>query len=380
MYKLAFLLLTFLFIKCGEDKNNNASLVYTAAVGERFTTYVELNKLKGIEVFNGDLWISCDEIKSLEMLESLTTINGNLELHDNRLETLSGLENLRKVNSISLSQNNHLKNIKALRKISEVKELNLSTNDKLISIAAFEALTITEGISITGTALREIGENITFKDSKVNDISILSNENLRSVSFLKGIKKAKRIWIVNNSKLTIGKSLNMLEIVDDFRIQNNASITFFETPRLMSINEYHIGENPKLTKIIGGNFWLNPGKKVAITIELNDKLQAIEGFNNLHRLELIVEANNSLQSIEGFNSVDSIKLQIEENPKLYKLDMFHKSAFTNYDIGIFNNASLYNYCGLNKLLVTNLPDATIDLKNNFYNPTKIKLLNGKCAR
>jgi hypothetical protein len=424
MKKLIFIFIALAFVGCSKE---DEQLEYMASYQQEFRNIDQLNVLKDVEIFNGDLRIIAPSLESLEILKNLSVINGNLELHFNSgLKTLSGLENLKAVKSIIINENENLINLEALRQIKKVEMLRIIANDKLRSLDGLENLrdvktlliydnknlnsidalgqikeverleiyksdmlpslsglqdiTVLKALIIEGNPLlEEIGKNITFKDSIAGGIYITENESLKNISFLNGVKKIEYLWLKDNPLLTFNQSLDQLESVEYFKIENNSSITSLEIPGLQFFYELDIEHNQNLSKVTFNNQWRFPNEKVYIKINSNEKLQYIEGFNNLDQVELFVRWNNSLENFNGLNSVNSVKLYVEENPMLKSFDVFQNAQFNDYNISFYNNQALSNYCGLNKLLESDLSNGSITLENNLYNPTQAELLNGICS-
>lgn len=378
MKKLAFLTIIVLLIGCSDDE----LIEYSALEDEKFTTIEELENLTGVEIFNGNLRIESIDLESLESLSSLKIINGNLELYFNpKLETLSGLNNLRSVKGIKIHKNDNLENVDALRYIDEVERLEVNYNDKLASLKGLEKITISRLAFFTGNLiLDELGKNIVFKDSSAHNIAIYRNENLKKIDFLNGLKETERLAIEDNPKLAIEGAFNHLENVTELHIVNNPSISSLDLSSLKFFQDLNVFYNQGLTQITANtDGWLTTKDRTNITINLNEKLKSIEGFNQLNHSEIIIRWNNSLEMLSGFNSIDSVHLYLEENPVLESFDIFQNSEFIFYDINFIDNESLSNYCGLNRLLGSNIPNGIITTRENLYNPTQEMLLDGICS-
>ena len=362
--------------------SNDELIEYNALEDEKFTTIEDLENLAGVEIFNGNLRIESKVLNSLESLSNLKIINGNLELFFNsKLETLDGLNNLRSVEGIRIHKNDNLENIHALRNIDEVERLEVNYNNKLASLKGLERITISRLAFFTGNLiLDELGENIVFKDSSAFNVVIAKNENLKQIDFLSGLKETEHLWITDNALLAVEGAFNYLENVTEFRMENNPSVISLDLSSLRFFQELYVFNNQGLSHITANNdSWLTTEGRTNITINLNEKLKSIEGFNELSHSEIIIRWNDSLEMLTGFNSLDSVSLYLEENPVLENFDIFQNSEFIFYDINFIDNESLSNYCGLNKLLESNIPNGTITTRENLYNPTRAMLLNGNCS-
>ena len=378
MKKLTFLTIVVLLVGCTDDE----LIEYSALEGEKFTTVKELEKLAGVEIFNGNLRIESKDLESLESLNNLLIINGNLELYFNpKLENLDGLNNLRNVEGIRIHKNDNLENIDALHNIDEVERLELNYNNKLASLEGLGQITISRLAFFTGNLiLDELGENIVLKDSSAYNVVIDENENLKKIDFLRGLKETEYLWITDNPILATEGAFNDLENVNEFRIENNSSIISLDLSSLRFFQDLYVFNNQGLTQIMGNhNGWLTTEGRTNITINSNEKLKSIRGFDELNHSEIIIRWNDSLEMITGFNSVDSVSLYIEGNPVLESFDIFQNSEFIFYDINFIDNESLSNYCGLNKLLESNIHKGIITTRENLYNPNQAMLLDGNCS-
>lgn len=381
MKKFSLLIAACILFSCSDD---DGLINYNRDEEELFDTMESLAALSNVSTFVGDLVIQSDDITSLASLRNLQVIDGYLVIDQTTdLETLEGLNNLTSVDGIVLYNNESLSNIDALGNISSVDFLQVYLMPALTSLDGLGQLDVERSILISSNPqLTEISEQITMNDGIAYNIYLAYNETLERAPFLDQIKETEWMWLNSNPVLNLDNDFNQLETVEYFYIDNNDGLTTIQLNNLKQVEDFDVEGNDKLESLtINGTTMLENDPVIVRDVRIldNSSLATISGFNQYSEAIIWIVNNQSLTSVSGFNQMERVSLVLEDNALLTTLDMFNDSAVELYDLRIIENASLDNYCGLNKMLESDFTNSDITINNNLYNPTAEMLSAGACS-
>ena len=159
---------------------------------QRFIDIIkESNSIPRIETIT----ISSINEHELSKFEDIEIIEGDLVIDYINLKLLNSFNKLKKVNSIIIKNNKNLVELFGFNALESVKNIEISDNRELQGIHGFKSLFKNSG-SISG------------------HIKIIKNPNLKSVSFLKGLKRTGSSLYLHQNNLSDLKGLEDLEEVD----------------------------------------------------------------------------------------------------------------------------------------------------------------------
>jgi hypothetical protein len=228
-----------------------------------------LNGLLSIDSIGEHLWIYDVPIKNLRGLDSLKFVGGGIYLGLDSLQNLEGLGNLTAAGGITIDdQNKNLLSTKGIEKLKSCGSIELDAPPNLKSLEGFSGLdTMNTRLRITGT--------------KINDLHGL--ENLRCFGF-GGVALLDMLQL---------KSLAGLDKLDKalLNIENCDSLQ-----TLSGLNAYKTS--------------------YSITLSDNDRLNSLDGLENLEKFEWFFSAGIFLENnpvLEDLNALDrSIPMQLLE--------------------------------------------------------------------
>ncbi|MEP2026634.1 MAG: hypothetical protein ABJH98_02170 [Reichenbachiella sp.] len=166
------------------------------------------------------------------------------------------------------------------------------------------------------------------------------------------------------------------EDVDEFgsegytRIAGNLNIGIFIEPTTEIINIDALSS----LRVVDDN----------LRISSNINLKNIDGLENLKSVgwSLIILDNASLENVSGLKSLSFVRndFDISGNTLITSLDGLQNwnSKTTGLDIFINSNSNLTIFCALEGILRNN-ELSELYISGNPYNPTRQKILSGKCS-
>ena len=194
-------------------------------------------------------------------------------------------------------------------------------------------------------------------DTVGGSLSIVDNLALTNIDGLSSIKSVGSLNVIRNSSLTNLDGISALAEIRNggMYISNNTNLRDISGPAsLHEINEdLTIETNNDLTNISGFD---NLVTLHAITISGNPKLSEIRGFNSLATIKndlpgnLTIEGNNLLNSVEGFLTLTSVNsIHIVGNNMLSKLNPFAALKSVSGDLFLSDNSALSTIDGFNSV-------------------------------
>lgn len=222
-------------------------------------------------------------------------------------------------------------------------DVTLSTQQEIIDFGAEQYTTIDGALIITGS---------------VTDLSPL--KHLAIINY--ALKVSNTVALKNLKGMDSLAVTNAKYFFHGMRIENNIALTSLEGLEKLKSNN-------------GDLYIIN-----------NDALTDLRGLNNIsysHFGELRVDNCDNIRSLNGLEKLEWLdgSVMLKDNPTLTDISALRNLSFVNYRIQIYNNASLQNLDGLEKLhklegveLVDNLVLADIKGLRNLDTISDIILL------
>lgn len=162
---------------------------------DELQAFIKITKKANNKPRTGTITVSNINENELSKFESIEIIDGDLIIDSIDLKLLKCFNKLKKVNTIIIKNNKNLVELFGFDALKSVKNIEISNNPELQGIHGFKKL---------------------FKknDSIDGYIKIIKNDNLKSVEFLRGIKKIGSSLYLHQNNLTDLKGLEELKEVD----------------------------------------------------------------------------------------------------------------------------------------------------------------------
>jgi len=304
------------------------------------------NNFPGCSHLSYNLFLSSEDITSLEPLDEVVTIEGSLVigyLSGTSVVNLTGLNNLTQVGGLSVQENNKLKNLIGLESLTRVSGiLSVSGNTQLVDLEGIESLSIVDKSVIINSNFNLLNLNGLGSLETINEnLTIEFNTGLRNLEGLSNLKEVLGgVSVSFNSNILSLKGLESLSSISGFlQIEDNEKLLNVEgLTDLQSISSFTtIKRNPYLQNLEG----LNSLEKVGSILEIsqNELLESVIGLESLssvYRLE--VTSNSFLKSLSGLSGLAEItdSLIITFNPKLNECDLPFFCEYIQNDQGEFN--------------------------------------------
>jgi len=235
-------------------------------------------------VWQGDYIIETQaDADAFRSICNCTTINGNLIITGVDIVHVDSLRELKKIiGTFEIIDNPQLNNLDGLNNVTIIREdLKIHNNSSLVDLNSFNNLEYIEG----------------------RQFEIKSNESLTNITGFENLLHATTIQIESNPKLKQFTIFKKMYYFQQLLIWGNDNLTT-------------IRELDAITEM--GRF----------SIDSNNKLQVIGGFNNATNTEFSVEISRNplLHTINSFKKLSSIKgnLKIYENEQLKTITGFEQ--------------------------------------------------------
>ena len=328
--------------------------------GNKITTLSNLdNKIKEI---NGDLFINCSSLKSLDGLYSLNNINGDFHIKRAGVSNFEGLNNLNEISGNFI--------------IGETRQTAILDGSWLNSLTSFEGLDNLTTIGGTLSILYEdyywsynvtrCGNLSTFKGLKslkeigglkIEDVHFESSASpLDSFEGLELLEKIKGDFIITSEDEGAFKYLssfnglnNLKEITGKFTVANvDGDLTSYEgLDNLETIGTFN-SLNNALT-FVG----LNNLKSISNDFTMHTSIESLEGLNSLEYIGGNFTPKGSFTSFKGLESLNSVEGNFIINktslPNLSSLEGLTSLSIVNGDLEIINMPELQDLKSLNNL-------------------------------
>jgi len=385
--RFAFFLILVLAFNCNSDSDSdNPELpeeLVTCAGDIYLTSQDEIDafgqsgcqKIEGFLIITDD-WDAPDsvaDIFDLSPLSSLIEITDYLNIsNNNNIDNLNGLQNLQRVGGgMVIADNNGLVEINGFNNLESVKNrVLIEFHDNLERISGFNNLIFDAELD---SASSSFGLTIQFNNRL---------EEINGFNELQGT--AGTFSIRDNINLTTINGFGNLETIGfDFYVVTNplSDINAFSSLEtvggafsLWGTNLTDLSMFNSLTTV-GGRFWL----------DYNPLLQSFNGLNNLESTGHIrigyFEGQEILTDMSALNNLTSASsLHMQGNPALTSLSGFENLVNSIFEINIYDNSNLSDFCALNGAVETTLSNnGSVVIFNNAFNPSMEDFENGNCT-
>jgi len=357
--------------------------------GDDITNIDSLSTIKSIEI---ELLINETNISNVDGL-------GNAVIHDlenisitdnNSLSSLEGLNVSGNVVHINIYDNNVLQNLEGLEAVEQIDGLSIFFNDELSSLGGLTSLDSIGGLEIVrNSSLADIGElqkvtigeirGIVLNESLMDCCSILplgEDENIRDNGI--GCRSVEEILNVCDEApcditdlvLTTQQEVDVFPTTySSCTTLGSLTISGMDISRLDSLYTIRRVDGPiniSNTSIDYIEGLMDVEFATDITIENNQLLRSIRGFENINSLSgtLTIRNNDALEDNSGVNFFDHIgAVVIEDNDSLTFIDSFDVLA----SIGSFtlnNNSTLSACCMVEQIISLGVTPGNIIISNN----------------
>jgi hypothetical protein len=389
LYRLTFLFISFLAFNCSSDSDNetqNPNLVLVTCEGDIYlTSQDDINTFaqSGCQKIIGSLIIQ-DEWDGPDSVADIFN--------------LLPLSNLKEVTGyINISSNNNIDNLNGLQNIERVgQSMVISGNQGLVEINGFNNLR-----SVNGEFLIEFHENLNRIDGFNNliyntdieggasgfGLTIQFNPGLIEISGFNQLQATTGWFAIrdNISLTTINGFSNLQEVGYDFYVVTNP---------LSDINAFsnleHVGGNfslwgTNLTDLsmfsslssVDARFWLDH----------NFNLISLNGLNNLITIGGAIrigyfEGQANLENIEALSNLTSaLSLHMQYNHSLTSLDGLENLINSIYEIDIYSNTNLTDFCAINGAVESALSlSGSVGIFGNGFDPNLDDFEIGNCSQ
>jgi hypothetical protein len=299
--------------------------------------------------------------KIVEVTESVFIINNP------NITNINALNNINKIGKFFMIQiNESLVEINGFNNLEKIgSNLSIYTNKNLLKISGFNKL-----------------KRITDNEENIydGDMEISFNVNLGEINGFSQLESISIFHIRGNESLKKLIGFNNLIETGDFRLVNpitemnafqnlkkvNGDFTFWLT-KLPNMNNFSNLET------VEGRLWL----------DYNHQLKNLYGLENLSVIggELRIgyfEGNSNLENINGLIGLNSASIvHFQNNHSLNTLDGLDNLTNNTYEIEIWSNDNLNNFCAITNL-VKSINSDNVSIFSNMYNPTISDFENGNC--
>jgi hypothetical protein len=385
--RISFILSLLLVVNCSSDSdtiNEDSTAELITCVGDVFLTSQEevdafgesgCQKIEGFLIIQ-DEWDgpnSIPDIFDLSPLSNIVEVTGYINVsRNNTISNLNGLHNLERVGqSLVISENQGLVEINEFNNLESIKgELLIEFHDNLETISGFNNLIFDPeldsasssfGLTIQFNAELQSISGFNQLQGTASALSIRDNLNLMTINgFNNFTSTGFDFYVVTNPLSTVDAFSNLETVGSDFSLWGTdlTDLSMFSSLRT-----------------VGGRFWL----------DYNPLLMSFNGLNNLESTGAIrigyFEGHENLQSISALNNlVSASSLHMQGNPSLPSLDGLQNLSSSIYEIDIYDNSSLTDFCALETAVATTLAlDGSVVIFNNGFNPTLEDFESGTCS-
>lgn len=261
--------------------------------GNSITTLSNLdNKIKEI---NGDLYINCSSLLSLDGLYSLNYIKGNLHLKRAGIEQFEGLNNLKEISGDFI--------------IGETTQTEIYDGGWLNSLTSFEGL---DNLTTVGGTLSILYENYYWLTNVTRCANLKTFKGLKSLKEIGGLKIEEVRRDESASPLNSFEGLESLEKINgDFIITSEDEEAFKYLVSFNGLNNLkEITGEFKVTNV-DGDLMSYEGLNSLETVGTFNAIDGITTFVGLDRLknilqDFIMDTYPAVESLEGLSSLEYI--------------------------------------------------------------------------
>ena len=180
---------------------------------------------------NGNIFISGNNISSLEGLSQITTVGGQLTVYlCPNLTNLNGLQNISTINTVSIQNNNNLTSLAGLQGLTTLSYvLGIVGNPLINNLNGLQQLTSVGGyINISGNGITSV-EGLNNLQTIGSRLDMENNYNLTSLSAFMNLTSIGGSILIKNSPLL--QTLSGLDninpqTIDTVNISNCTSLSF----------------------------------------------------------------------------------------------------------------------------------------------------------
>lgn len=234
-----------------------------------------LEGLEGIKTIGTTLSIARNNnLKSLAALKNvkMDADAGIAVISNPKLEVL-GLENVTQLYEMYIYYNESLKNLNGLSRLTSVGYFEVEQNNVLESLSGVGALESVYELRLNSNLLLKSIDDI--KGATVKTLFIRGTSVFNNLTPLQEVTGLENIYLANNLELS------SLEGLNDFTEMTNVTIT--GNPKLTSISA--------LSKLTTIRATTEDGAESGIEITFNDKLQTLDGLQNVVNFEGFVKVS-----------------------------------------------------------------------------------------
>jgi len=290
-----------------------------------------LEKITGFEDcenIGGELNLGGNKISEIPLFSSLISIGGDCQISSmDNLNSLDGFPLLEETGGdLKLQTMDVVETIPPFNNLESVgSELSIITMPSLTQIIGFENLThVGHDLEFANNASLKTISGFSNLEQVLGTLNLSSNNILDSISAFENLERiGLDLFISWNDTLTTIPQFSALNKVKEFTIQSNnnlRTINGFNNLEIVSgfssFNEFEIEENPRLKSIIGFNSLEEINSDFVVA--KNDSLELILGFNGLVtvRRDLLLWNNPLLSNIVGMNNLTDINgfVSLNDNP------------------------------------------------------------------
>ena len=353
-----------------------------------------------LEVFSNSNLSSLDGLSSLKTLRNGLIISGNPMLQNinalNNLDTLAGL--------VWLRGNNALTSINGFNNMDSISELLIDTCSALTAIAGFSNVKKASKIEIKSCPALTSINGFEVLDSIHQELLLTSNRNLTTINGFQNLEFANQIRFVDQHALTSVSAMQLQEVnfIELSRCYALPDLDFFNG--ISKTGDTYISDCLQLSNLNG--FSNIAGNVNSVNIQRNNQLINISGLggitslSNVFRLESCIALPNlsglqnikkaqsfvvfnlpKVTNIDALSGLDSVGVMgVASLPQISNINGLSNLRIVRNVVGIQDNASLSNFCGLYNLYTGSGAPPTTQIFGNLQNPTPQQIIDGgACA-
>ena len=257
---------------------------------------VTLSKLDNkIKEINGDLYINCPSLLSLDGLYSLNYIKGDLHLKRAGIEQFEGLNNLKEISGDFI--------------IGETTHTQMADGSWLTSLKSFEGL---DNLAIIGGTLSILYENYYWLTNVERCTNLKTFKGLKKLKEIGGLKIEEERRDVSASLLESFEGLESLEKINgDFIITSEYEEAFINLVSFKGLNNLkEITGEFKVTNV-DGDLMSYEGLNSLETVGTFNAIDGITTFTGLSSLkniskDFIMDTYPAIESLEGLSSLEYV--------------------------------------------------------------------------
>ncbi len=265
----------------------------------------------GCTIIIGNLTLTRD-VEHLDSLHLITKVRGNLFMNYSKLVNMKGLTALDSTGRVVIQNNEQLKNLDGINKLRWCDDLTISTCYELTDITGISQVSFKGLFIVNCYKLKKI---VGFNASKTltSSLNILENFDVDTLDAFHNIDSIHgRLRINGHNKLkwfSMGEKLKYirddLEITNSSVLQNIPDFPLLDDVRTLKLENLYglqqISSFPVLSQVRGD-----------ILIKLNDKLEDINGLNNLKSIgkDLTLYNLPGLAKISGFSKLEQVNRSV----------------------------------------------------------------------